>query len=234
VLSAERGIFVLTTDREVEAVEPGPMGTRRRLLVVALVIGAVATGAVTGWLVGRAGTDELEERIGALEQQIAQLEAAGERPPGDSTPEHAEPEPAPEADPDGPLPESVRGQTAYVTAVVVADGGTVTVTLDYIEFLTGDEAVAAASAAGEESPPPNDYFIRNDDDTLREFPVRPGIPVTVVFSDDRMSVPAGREVTLDAWAADALGPMFEYYTATYYLVDIENGVVVSLAQQYLP
>jgi hypothetical protein len=215
-------------------VESQSTGERRRLLVVVLVIAGIVVGAAAGWLLGRAGADELEDRISALEQHIAELEEAAEPAPTDPVTEPAEPATPSEPEPEEPPLESVTGQAAYVTAVAVADTGKITVTLDYIEFLTGTEAIEAASAAGEESPPPNDYFIRNEDTTLREFPVRPDIPVTVVFSEDRMSVPEGREIAVDAWAAEALDSMFEYYTATYYLVDIEDGVIVSLAQQYLP
>src|SRR5690606_9602937 len=46
-----------------------------------------------------------------------------------------------------------------------------TVTVDVVQFLTGDAAASAAAEDGGEVPPPNDYWVRNENDLLRTLPV---------------------------------------------------------------
>lgn len=64
-------------------------------------------------------------------------------------------------------------QFGYVDAVTTTQSGHM-VTVDYAEFLSGEDAKAAAIADGELAPEedlPNDFYIRNRNPRLRDLPV---------------------------------------------------------------
>jgi len=147
-------------------------------------------------------------------------------------------------------------QFAYVTEVA-SDGSTVT--LDYAEFLTGEEANAAAEAAGEIDPGegvPNDYFIRNDNPRLRTFPIESDARIELIgyFLDSADQGLAEITVSPLEWAtllakaqqcaADDFPPECESlggdnwqwygFGQLPYWVLIGDGVVTALEEQYLP
>jgi len=85
--------------------------------------------------------------------------------PGSENPT-ATPSPTPK-----PKPAPVTGKRFGYIRKFETKSGTVYVTMDQAEFLTGKAAAAAATAHGDESPPPNDYYIVNDNRQLRTFPI---------------------------------------------------------------
>jgi hypothetical protein len=66
-----------------------------------------------------------------------------------------------------------------VADLVRVDPAARAVTVDVIQFLTGDAAARAAAEDGAEVPPPNDYYIRDASSRLRTLPTAPGAPITV-------------------------------------------------------
>jgi hypothetical protein len=145
-------------------------------------------------------------------------------------------------------------QFAFVTEVA-ADGSSVT--LDYAEFLSGDEANAAAVAAGEITEGeqvPNDYYIRNDNPLLRTFPIAPDARVSLMgFSLENQGIDA-IPVTAAQWATlfieaqrciaegfpseceELGGDDWSWYGGGFlpYWVLIEGDVIVAVEEQYLP
>lgn len=123
------------------------------------------------------GARTQETRIGALESQIAELTRELEASdvstlaPGAGA---ADTTTAPPAD-----AASTR-QFAFVRAAS-DDAGTISLSLDYAQFLTGKAAVAAAKAAGEE-PPPNDYYVSNVNPRTRELEVDPRATFVLAFA----------------------------------------------------
>lgn len=119
-------------------------------------------------------------------------------------------------------------QFAFVTGGS-ADGDTVTLKLDYADFLTGDAAAAAATEAGSESPPPNDYYISNVNPKLRALKVAPGAKFTVagMAPEDTSSLDATE--FLDAIKGNTDGAADAGYWFT-----IEDGVIVSAEEQWAP
>jgi hypothetical protein len=217
-------------------------GPTRQTLVLAVVLTALLAllvGAGGAWLARTAEIDDLKARLATAERRLAEIaeaeaalepEAEGETSAGET--------PATNDD-DGAAATSPgsAGPTERVPAIVTdarTSGSTHYVTLDYIQFLTGDEAAAAATAAGEESPPPNDYFIVNANPRLREYPVESGVVVSVVSNPDGTSVPEGRDMTLADWVTALGGTSADYYKMNFYWVDIVEGTVTGLEQQYLP
>ncbi|MDP2300591.1 MAG: hypothetical protein U1E08_00465 [Coriobacteriia bacterium] len=210
-------------------------GPRRQTLALAIVLTAIIAllvGAAGAWLARSIEVDDLEARLETAERRLAEIAEADDASNGD-TPDVA-PDDTGTEEPATPTPP---GATERVPAIVVGvrtAGGTHHVTLDYIQFLTGDAAAAAATAAGEESPPPNDYFIVNENPRLREFAIDAAASVTVVVNPDGTSVPEGQDMPLDEWVAAVSGPDADYYTMNFYWVTITDDIVTAIEQQYLP
>jgi hypothetical protein len=160
---------------------------------------------------------------------------AAAEPETDTTPEEppAEEEPADEDEEPVDVPIAAERVPAIITAVDTS-GSTVRLEVDYIQFLTGDEAADAATAHGDESPPPNDYYIVNDNPALREFPVQEGVSVVTVVNDDGTSDPAGHTLTLDEWVDRITGPNADAFRSSFYWITVSEATITTIEQQYLP
>lgn len=213
----------------------------RWLVTVGLVVVALAIGAGGMWLLQSATIRSLEERLAYYEQDGDDAStgddgaANGSTEPTASNGDGTDNSDAGEGDGTGDGDQTAGTETvpALVTSARVT-GGVTYVTLDYIQFLVGDEAAEAAAARGDESPPPNDYYIINDNPKLREYPVQQGITVEVMYAADQTFMPEGVTVSLADWTAGMTGPMLNYYTSTYYIVTVTDGTITELSQQYLP
>jgi hypothetical protein len=139
----------------------------------------------------------------------------------------------------------------YMTEVA-ADGSAITI--DFAEFLSGEAAVAAAREAGAIGPDedlPNDYFISNVNPELRTFVVDPDATVELIgfFLEGGRLETIG--VTPAQWAGlynrvaecaedCAVGEIglagWQWYGigALPYWILVEDEVVVSIEEQYLP
>jgi len=206
-------------------------------LAMGIALVALVVGALIGWLVLSPTIHDLEARLAAAEARLAELSAdeTPTIPGGDSAEPTATPGNGDGTPPSGDTEEQpfVEKTAAFVTGVRTT-GGITYVTLDYIQFLTGDEAVAAAAARGDESPPPNDYYIVNDNPQLREFPIDENIDVQVVFSSEGYSEPGGLRIPFAEWLGGVTGSLELYYLTNYYSVTVTDGVIKSLDQEYLP
>jgi glucose/arabinose dehydrogenase len=144
-----------------------------------------------------------------------------------------------------PLREGDR-EFAYVVGIEVSDDGTVIVTADYAQFLTGDEAIQAAIEDGfivEGETVPNDYYIVNENPQLRELALDPDAPIVlnVCFVDGEcvteVGVTVGQWVALDAGETpDGLPEGFQWYgegSLPYWLI-LDGETIVGVQEQYLP
>jgi hypothetical protein len=143
------------------------------------------------------------------------------------------------------LPEGVR-EFAYVVAVEAAEDGTVFVTADYAQFLTGDEAIQAAIEDGfivEGETIPNDYYIVNENPQLRELAFASEAPIVLnaCFIDGECVTQV--RVTIDQWVAlldgdtpDGLGAGFQWYgqAALPYWLILDGETIIGVEEQYLP
>jgi hypothetical protein len=113
--------------------------------------------------------------------------------------------------------------------------GTVYVTMDQAEFLTGKSAADAAAAHGDESPPPNDYYIVNDNSLLRTYPLASSVKVTLTTQPDNVD-PGGYASTLAKLRGAFSGsePGLKNAKSSPYWFTLKNGVVTAIAEQYLP
>ena len=99
-----------------------------------------------------------------------------------------------------PADGSIKGM-GFVDRVWEADGGR-HLSIDYGEFLTGEEARQAAIEARcirRDEDLPNDYFIRNVNPKVREFTVSPSVAITTA-SRGRWDEPATWTEFLSFWS----------------------------------
>lgn len=102
--------------------------------------------------------------------------------PTAAAPAPAKPAPAAPSTPTRPAHDGVLQETGYLTAAHIRDGQ-LTITVDRVIFLTGDEATQANGGV----PPDNDHLIINDNPKLRTYVVAPDaalVGVTVLGGDD--------------------------------------------------
>lgn len=111
---------------------------------------------------------------------------------------------------------------------LVSDVGPDQLAFDLACWFVGTAAADAAAEDGEESPPPNDYYVRNDSDLLRTLTVAPG---TTVRWLPEVGDPSSEEtVDYATWATAQPGrdPVPGVW------LDVEDGQVVDIQEQYVP
>lgn len=108
-------------------------------------------------------------------------------------------------------------------------------TVDVIQFLTGEEARIAYAEDNPEDPdgPPNDYHIRNVNPRLRTLPVAADVEVTLI------NLGAGVvevESTWDRLLDDLTSVPSDHDLVSYspFWLTLQDGVVVRIEEQYLP
>lgn len=133
-------------------------------------------------------------------------------------------------------------QTGYIDSVYQRNGKRY-LKVDYVQFLTGEEAVQAAVEdtgcvrdqvySGDCSPSlNNDYYIRNQNDKIRTLEIAKdavienlssdGVtPTTIDFQQFEQIFAGGDESS--QWLREAP-----------YNIEIKNGLVVNISQQYIP
>lgn len=213
--------------------------TKMITLIAAGATVALLLGVGGGWLIWGSRVSDLKDRVAELED----AEYSEERAETEETDTEAE-EPAIEepavteteeaAVADSGTPAVVTERQPGLIVEITGAPGAYTMRIDYVLWLTGPEASAAAAAHGDESPPPNDYYVVNDNPKIREFPIRSGIPVTVVTNDDGTSDSDGHTITLDQWVAALSGPNAHAFKSTIYWVTITDGTVTAIEAQYVP
>lgn len=105
------------------------------------------------------------------------------------------------------------------------DGDTA-VTMDLVEFLTGDAAATAWKKKypdSDEETPPNDYVIVNDNTKVRILPLASSVVVKVVGAD-------GPETDKKIPLAD----LDEFLDHTLFWFTVKGGKVSQIEQQFLP
>lgn len=104
-------------------------------------------------------------------------------------------------------------------------------TIDVVQFFTGDAAASAAAEDGSsEVPPPSDYWIRNENDRLRTLPVAPDAEVTTntLTSSETGDATKDVRVSLERLAS------FRSLGAALFWITVANATVVRINEQYLP
>lgn len=119
------------------------------------------------------------------------------------------------------------------------DGEARTVTVDLIQFLTGQEAADAYAEDVPDDPdpgPPNDYWIRNESTELRTLPIAEDVTVSVIRLGEASSA-EGEPWTLEGLPdhlAEQVGAPDGQLGWSPWWLTVEDGVVVAIEEQYLP
>jgi len=128
-----------------------------------------------------------------------------------------------------PVIEQMTGTVVSVNG----SGDAYTLSIDFVEFLAGEEAVAAAKEHGG-SVSDSGLYIVNDNPKVRDYPIQPGITVRVTTNLDGTPNQLGQVLSLKDWAAGVNGAAKAAYTSGTYIVTITNGTVTAIEQLYLP
>ncbi|HZD17146.1 MAG TPA: hypothetical protein VE669_03290 [Actinomycetota bacterium] len=113
------------------------------------------------------------------------------------------------------------------------------IVFDLAEFLTGDEANEAAAEHGDETPVPNDYYIVNDNPRLRTLPLSPDLRLRLIDWNHCCDLSLDGDLEVFARAIAEGEPVADgsalYYGAwSPYWLEVEDGAVVMIEEQYLP
>ncbi|MDI6800169.1 MAG: hypothetical protein QMD53_05845 [Actinomycetota bacterium] len=175
----------------------------------------------------RGGTEVETETITSTDEEVDNNK---EQEP-EMTEEGSEPAAEKEEEVDG---SSSSRHFGYIKGVSES-AGNYTITVDFADFLTGDEAAGAATAHGDESPPPNDYYIVNDDMTTTNLPTS-GISSVIMTTKSDGVEPEGYPVNFGVWFDTYIGMISgsEFVTDAPYWITLEAGVVTAIEEQYLP
>lgn len=122
---------------------------------------------------------------------------------------------------------------ARITAIDVAHDK---LTVDVMQFLTGDAATKAYEEdTGEKEPPENDYYVRNQNKQLRTFSVVADVDIRVNNSGGFPPADPGEGHQVD-WAT--FGGYFTGDPAPgkygLFWITLEGGLVTEIAEQFVP
>ncbi len=116
---------------------------------------------------------------------------------------------------------------AYLTDV---DAAHRRITVDVVQFFTGEAASRAAEQDGaDEVPPPNDYWIRNVSKRLRTLPIAADARITTNVLTDDVTGSATQDHAVTLADLDELP-----YPDHLFWVTVREGTVTRLAEQFLP
>jgi hypothetical protein len=244
----------------------GPAPSRRRWIAVAAVGSVFLLALLAVWFFNRPGpsgtapaqpdgvVDQPQDRAAEAPQDDAaaargreavdadagqgddatapQPDAAAEPQPGDADDAPVQGS-APGTSPPSPL-EDGRHAT-YLTALDVSGR---TVTVDVIQFLTGEEAIDAYHDAVPDDPegPPNDYWIVNDNPQLRTLPVALDATISLVrlAEDADADLDPGTWEELPTYLADLEPPDADRLAWNPFWIVVADGTVTAIEEQYLP
>ncbi|WP_042201071.1 hypothetical protein [Paenibacillus camerounensis] len=134
--------------------------------------------------------------------------------------------------------------TVYINGIQKTADGSLKLTADPVEWYEGAEADRIFAgrepeAAAEIGGAPDGYYIVNDSDTLSTYPVAENAAVTMQIFDhtgniEDLDINWNESITLRQFTEEfAQTDVFDLSWTPYH-VTIENGVITSIVQQYIP
>ena len=135
--------------------------------------------------------------------------------------------------------------TREIGEVIAVDEAAGTITIEPIEWLTGEEARQAYEEdTGDPDGPPNNYYVVESDHDPIDYRLAADAEARMTFMWDYDCCPEHVERALDwadfarIWAEDATSIYDEddvaYARSTYYWLTVVDGEVVRITQQYQP
>lgn len=141
--------------------------------------------------------------------------------------------PAETETPDEPAELEDGRHPAYIAATDIKAS---TITVDVIQFLTGEDAVAAHAEDHPDEPegPASEYYIRNVNPRLRTLPVASDVAVTVLWLDSDIETENITFDELPAYFTTNPGPESKYEWLLPFWLTVRDGQVTAIEEQYLP
>ena len=202
---------------------------RARLVALALVVGSAACGGDDGTSVEARRATTTTVRPTSTSTSTTTSATADDYETG-GEPRFPPPVTAPVPTQGEPMADGTHA--VYLEGVDVEAG---TVTVDVIQFLTGDEADEAyRKETGEDGDVPNDYFIRNASQDQRQVRVADAVSVTVAWDGDDLHELREREMALAELPAYLAGRRADGNDGAVFWVAVEYETVTELFEQYLP
>jgi hypothetical protein len=119
----------------------------------------------------------------------------------------------------------------HAVRITRVDPATRQITVDVVQFFTGDDAVKAAEEDNaEEIPPPNDYWIRNASPRLRTFAVAADASITV----SALGVAESGSATESIAKTSPELAGFDHLERGLFWVTVSGDRVLKIAEQFLP
>ena len=141
----------------------------------------------------------------------------------------ATPEPNPDAN-------NVTHQATFITKTAVNGVDIHSMTFDYVQFLTGPDAVKAATAHGTTAD--NDFFVVNDNPKLRTFPVASGVVIRLHPANgpqySRVFTLSEFESLINTGPHTYGGMEYHWFSEQTYYINIKSGKVTRIENQWTP
>jgi len=169
---------------------------------------------------------KLQERVNQLQNQITQLQVQKE------TPESKEEMSS--------QPTGTEKAMGYIKTVYES-GGKRYLNIDYIQWLTGDEAIKAMREDGKcpvdiyPDPSyciPNGFYIRNQNPKIRTFEISKDVQISRVTAFDYS--PTGVKSISYEELKNLFTPTDSYFKNIPFHIEVVNGLVVKITEQYIP
>lgn len=211
------------------------------LVVVIMIIAVLATGSgIYIWQKSsfskemaeqsqqaQVENDKLQQKINVLQNQIAQLQAQTETP-------------ASKEEPIGQATTGTEKAMGYIKTVYESTGKRY-LDIDYVQWLTGDEAIKAMREDGKCSPDvypdtgqciPNGFYIRNQNPKIRTFEISKDVQISRATAFDYS--PSGiKSINYEEFKS-LFTPKDSYFRNLPFHIEVVNGLVMKITEQYIP
>lgn len=140
------------------------------------------------------------------------------------------------------MPLNTEKNMGYLTKVYVKNGKNF-LDIDYVQWLTGEEAQKAMREDGEcptkgECIVYDDYYIRNQNPLVRTFEVSPDVDIRMQTLDSETTgqIDQNRKISFEKLeSVFAPGSSYkERYRFTPFIIEISNKKIVKITEQYVP
>ncbi len=223
--------------RDEAPLEPtSPRGSRRGLLIAAIVAAVAIAGTVAGIALTRDGQDRAAT-TGSTGSTGVTSATGPTDPTGATGSSGATGVTAPTGPTGTTIPPRLEDgeHFGFIDKVSPAPE---TMVFDLAYFFTGDEANEVAASRGDEVPVPNDYYIVNDNPRLRKLALAPDIEIELI--DWNTCCDQTFLGDLDTFAEAMEGSFVEIDGQIYggagspYFLTVQDGLVVRIREQFLP
>jgi len=170
---------------------------------------------------------KLQQKINNLQNQVAQLQAQKETP-------------ASKEEPTGQAITGTEKAMGYIKTVY-ENGGKRYLDIDYVQWLTGDEATKAMGEDGKcpvniyPDPSyciPNGFYVRNQNPKIRTFEISKDVQISRATAFDYS--PTGVKSISYEEFKNLFALKDSYFRNIPFHIEVVNGLVIKITEQYIP